>query len=211
MSARIPSCIRAPPEAETETSGTPASAALSHARTNFSPTTLPIEPPMNAKSMTASRHGCSFDRRAADDHRVAEPGLDLRLGQPLRVRPQVEEAEDVRGAQLLVLLDERPGIDELLDPLARADREVVPALRAHAQALRRARRRGSASRSRGTCSGCALPAAWSGGRLSSTETSTRPWSVDDMRWILCGGLQRPGGREQPRDDGDVRARRRRGP
>ena len=59
MRARIPSCIRAPPEAETETSGTPASAALSHARTNFSPTTLPIDPPMKAKSMTAIRQGCS--------------------------------------------------------------------------------------------------------------------------------------------------------
>ncbi len=35
-------------------SGTPRSAAESQARENFSPTTLPIEPPMNEKSMTAS-------------------------------------------------------------------------------------------------------------------------------------------------------------
>ena len=54
MSDRIPSCIRAPPDEVTLTSVTPCSAALSHARANFSPTTLPIEPPMNAKSMTAS-------------------------------------------------------------------------------------------------------------------------------------------------------------
>src|SRR5918996_2792569 len=56
ISARIPSCMRAPPEAATHTSGTSLATALSHARANFSPTTLPIEPPRNAKSMTASRH-----------------------------------------------------------------------------------------------------------------------------------------------------------
>jgi hypothetical protein len=48
--------MRAPPEAVTVTSGTPRSAALSQARASFSPTTLPIEPPMNEKSMTASSH-----------------------------------------------------------------------------------------------------------------------------------------------------------
>ena len=57
MSERIPSCMRAPPEAVTQTSGTPFSAARSHARANFSPTALPIEPPMKAKSMTASSQG----------------------------------------------------------------------------------------------------------------------------------------------------------
>ena len=49
--------MRAPPDAVTETSGTPRSAAPSQARANFSPTTLPIEPPMNAKSITASWQG----------------------------------------------------------------------------------------------------------------------------------------------------------
>jgi hypothetical protein len=51
--------MRAPPEAVTETSGTPRSAALSQARANFSPTTLPIDPPMNEKSITASWQACS--------------------------------------------------------------------------------------------------------------------------------------------------------
>ncbi len=46
--------MRAPPELVTLTSGMPCSAAESHARENFSPTTLPIEPPMKAKSITAS-------------------------------------------------------------------------------------------------------------------------------------------------------------
>jgi hypothetical protein len=49
--------MRAPPEAVTETSGIPRSAALSQARMSFSPTTRPIEPPMKVKSITASSHG----------------------------------------------------------------------------------------------------------------------------------------------------------
>ena len=53
----LAACRPKPPEAVTETSGTCRSAALSHARANFSPTTRPIEPPMNEKSMTASSRG----------------------------------------------------------------------------------------------------------------------------------------------------------
>ncbi len=52
ISARVPSCIRAPPEALTTTSGIRASSACSAARVTFSPTTAPIDPPMNPKSMT---------------------------------------------------------------------------------------------------------------------------------------------------------------
>ena len=52
ISASVPSCIRAPPDAETTTSGTRSSSAPSAARATFSPTTAPIDPPMNAKSMT---------------------------------------------------------------------------------------------------------------------------------------------------------------
>ena len=46
--------MRAPPDAETETSGDRAATALSQARANFSPVTDPIEPPMKEKSMTAN-------------------------------------------------------------------------------------------------------------------------------------------------------------
>ena len=59
ISERIPSCIRAPPELVTSRSGVRSEIASSHARTNFSPTALPIEPPMNAKSITASSSGWS--------------------------------------------------------------------------------------------------------------------------------------------------------
>ena len=46
--------MRAPPELVTETSAAPRSIAESQARENFSPTALPIEPPMKEKSITAS-------------------------------------------------------------------------------------------------------------------------------------------------------------
>ena len=50
--ARVPSCIRAPPEADTTTGGTRSASAPSAARATFSPTTAPIDPPMNPKSIT---------------------------------------------------------------------------------------------------------------------------------------------------------------
>ena len=50
----MPSCIRAPPDALTMISGTREARAYSAARVTFSPTTAPIEPPMNPKSMTHS-------------------------------------------------------------------------------------------------------------------------------------------------------------
>ena len=52
ISDKVPSCIRAPPEADTMISGIRRARAASAERATFSPTTLPIEPPMNEKSMT---------------------------------------------------------------------------------------------------------------------------------------------------------------
>ena len=59
MSASTPSCMRAPPDAEIDTSGMPSSIARSAARANFSPTTDPMLPPRNAKSMTMMAVGVS--------------------------------------------------------------------------------------------------------------------------------------------------------
>ena len=59
MRASVPSCIRAPPEALTISSGTRSASACSAARVTFSPTTAPIEPPMNPKSMTQIATGIS--------------------------------------------------------------------------------------------------------------------------------------------------------
>jgi hypothetical protein len=57
MSDSVPSCIRAPPEAEATRSGVRLASAASAARVTFSPTTAPIEPPMNPKSITAATTG----------------------------------------------------------------------------------------------------------------------------------------------------------
>jgi hypothetical protein len=57
MRLRIPSCMRAPPELHTATRGRSSPAASSALRHNFSPTTLPMLPPMNPKSMTANTQG----------------------------------------------------------------------------------------------------------------------------------------------------------
>ncbi len=54
--ARMPSCIRAPPDEVTTRSGRPRSTARSQARASFSPTTAPMLPPMNEKSMMAPTH-----------------------------------------------------------------------------------------------------------------------------------------------------------
>ena len=57
MRESTPSCIRAPPEAETRTSGIFFSCDRRASRAIFSPTTEPIEPPMNAKFMTPKLNG----------------------------------------------------------------------------------------------------------------------------------------------------------
>ncbi len=60
MSASVPSCIRAPPLADTTTRGMRSRRAASAARATFSPTTAPIDPPMNPKSMTQIATGRSL-------------------------------------------------------------------------------------------------------------------------------------------------------
>ena len=57
ISESVDSCMRAPPEEETISSGSFSSTAASMVRVIFSPTTEPIEPPMNSGSMTASMIG----------------------------------------------------------------------------------------------------------------------------------------------------------
>src|SRR5713226_1833194 len=54
---RMPSCIRAPPDAETMTTGRCLSIASSIARVSFSPTTEPMLPPRKPNSKTARTAG----------------------------------------------------------------------------------------------------------------------------------------------------------
>ena len=54
ISERMPSCMRAPPEAEKTISGALRATARSAAITSPSPTAVPIEPPMKPKSSSAT-------------------------------------------------------------------------------------------------------------------------------------------------------------
>ena len=135
ISARVPSCIRAPPDAETITSGTRSASAASAARATFSPTTAPIEPPMNPKSITTIATRLALDRAHAPDGGVAEPGRELRRGDPVRVRLLVGEAERVHGHEPGVVLLERALVEQLAQPDGRREPEVVAARRADAHRL----------------------------------------------------------------------------
>ena len=52
ISESAPSCIRAPPDATNRITGSFRSPARSNRRASFSPTTTPMLPPMNSKSIT---------------------------------------------------------------------------------------------------------------------------------------------------------------
>ena len=107
ISDSVPSCMRAPPDAETTISGSRSSSACSAARVTFSPTTVPIEPPMNAKSMTHIATFVPADRARAPDRGVADAGADPRRLEPLGVRLLVDEAEHVHRFEAGVLLAEQ--------------------------------------------------------------------------------------------------------
>ena len=61
-SESTPSCILAPPEADTTISGIDEASACSAARVTFSPTTDPMLPPRKWKSSTAMDTGCPPSR-----------------------------------------------------------------------------------------------------------------------------------------------------
>ncbi len=105
IKASVPSCIRAPPEALTTMSGSRDSSAASAARVTFSPTTAPIEPPMNPKSITQIGDGSTVDGGGPPDRGVAHPGRGLGRLEAVRVRLLVDEAETVDGCEARVALD----------------------------------------------------------------------------------------------------------
>ena len=116
----MPSCIRAPPEALTTMSGSRESRAYSAARVTFSPTTAPIEPPMNPKSMTQIATGVPPMRARPPDRRVAHPGRRLGGREPVRVGLLVDEPEPIDRLQAGVALRPRARVEQLVEP-RRAD------------------------------------------------------------------------------------------
>ena len=92
---RMPSCIRAPPDADTTTSGHASSTAAATSRPKRSPTTEPMEPPRNRKSMTPSATRRAPHGAEAGEQRLGEPGLRLGFGHSVRCRREIEEVERV--------------------------------------------------------------------------------------------------------------------
>ena len=135
ISASVPSCMRAPPDALTTISGTRAASACSAARATFSPTTAPIEPPMNPKSIT--QIATSVPAIAPVPHRAASriPVASLGGREPVRVGLLVDEPERVDRLQAGVTLGPRPVIEQMAEPRLGRQAEMVAAGRADPEVL----------------------------------------------------------------------------
>jgi len=77
--------MRAPPEALKMMAGTRLASARSNSRVIFSPTTEPIEPPMNSKTNTPKRHRQPLDGGHALAEGVGGADLLLRRAQAIGV------------------------------------------------------------------------------------------------------------------------------
>ena len=78
----------------------------------------------------------AVERRRADDDRLGETGVQLGLGEPLDVGPEVEELERIGRANVGRLLDERALVGEPRDPGPGRHREMVAALAADVERRR---------------------------------------------------------------------------
>ena len=107
--------MRAPPDAEIETSGTAEHRRPLAGANELLPDDAPHRAAHEREVHDRELAVAFLDRSRAAHDRVAEAGLDLRLGESLRVRPQVEERKRIGRAQIRVLFDERARIDELVD------------------------------------------------------------------------------------------------
>ena len=101
MSDSVDSCMRAPPEQLTISSGNFSSAAASMVRVIFSPTTLPIDPIMNVGSMTAIMIGPALDEAFAADHRVGFAGLVLLGFEAVLVGFLIDELQRIGRLEVL--------------------------------------------------------------------------------------------------------------
>ena len=103
--------MRAPPDAEKTIAGTCRSSARSNTRVTFSPTTEPIEPPMNSNTKKPSLDRLPFDQARADQHRVRAAGVAPRRAQPVRVALRVPEPERIDALDGRVRLGEGARIE----------------------------------------------------------------------------------------------------
>ncbi len=99
-----PSCMRAPPEADTMMSGVRWASERSMARVIFSPTTAPMLPPMNFISSAQMLTVRPSSVPAAEMTAIGEIGLLAHGAQPVLVALGIHELQRVGGGKALVEL-----------------------------------------------------------------------------------------------------------
>ena len=130
---RIPSCMRAPPEAVTDHqghrlidgSGNEQREALADHRAHRTAKEPEVHDPQ--------RHAPPGQSTEAGEHRLRQPGLVLRFGEPVHIGATVVEVEGIRRLKVTRHLLPGAGIGQLRDPLGRAQREMMPAVRADSE------------------------------------------------------------------------------
>ena len=130
MRLRIPSCIRAPPDAQNTIAGIRPSTARSSVRATFSPATLPIEPPMKEKSAaaTATRRPSSWASPEIIESVASAFSVETASFTPYSGNPK-----RVARAQRVVPLHEARRVERRLDSEPRGHPPVVSAVGAHPQ------------------------------------------------------------------------------
>ena len=95
MSDRMPSCMRAPPEAANRMKGVRFSTARSMPVMTASPAAMPSEPAMKRKSCAAATTSWPSSLPSADEHGVLELGVRLGGLETIGVAPAVAEFQGV--------------------------------------------------------------------------------------------------------------------
>ena len=123
------SCMRAPPLAEKQISGMLLSAACRAARAKRSPTTEPMEPPMNANSKAQATTGRPNNVPVTLTSASFSPVFFCACQQPIAIAFAVTELQRILRLQVCRQLLLRLGIEEDIEALPRADAHVVITLR----------------------------------------------------------------------------------
>src|ERR1700722_1195589 len=89
INERMPSCMRAPPEAAKRIKGQPFSTAVSSPLITASPAAMPSEPPMKSQSCTAITAPVKLAE--AKLHRVVQAGLAARVLEAVGIAAFVAE------------------------------------------------------------------------------------------------------------------------
>ena len=132
MSASVPSCIRAPPDADTTISGTRLGEGVLGGAGDLLADDRAHRAAHEPEVHHADRDRPALDRARPPDRRVLHPGRQLGGGDPVGVGLLVDEPERVDRLEPGVALDERAVVEQVGEPGLGREPEVVAARRADA-------------------------------------------------------------------------------